>query len=137
MISIDTKGGSIIVCLFHWFVDIRDDRESKATAKLQNYIGIIQKQYQKNLDGQIDQEVLCDVAKNLRSWHTKYNLLELDYDEVKVIQEDNSSAISQRKLYNSYFEKNICMHILETLSYLYLLMPHYLNWDSAIQCNSM
>ena len=86
----------IISCLFVWFVDIRGERESRATAKLQHYKRRIQKQYQKILDRQIDQVVICDVAKNLHNWHTKYNLLELNYNEVKVIQEDNPSAISQR-----------------------------------------
>ena len=74
----------------------KDGGESKATAKLLNYLSNIKERYQKNLEEQIDEEIICDVAKHLRGWDTKYDLLELDFDEVKVIKEDNSSAISQR-----------------------------------------
>ena len=66
---------------------------SKATAKLQKYISDIQEQYQKHLDEQIDSEIICDVAKHLHSWDAKYNLLNLDYDKVKVIKEENSSSV--------------------------------------------
>ena len=76
------------------FVDIRGG--SEATEKLQRYVCSIQEQYQKNLDEQIDQEIICNVAKHLHNWDTKYDLLKLDYDEVKVIKEENSSVRSQR-----------------------------------------
>ena len=76
------------------FVDIRGG--SEATEKLRRYMCSIQEQYQKNLDEQIDQEIICDVAKYLHNWDTKYDLLKLDYDEVKVIKEENSSVMSQR-----------------------------------------
>ena len=74
----------------------KDGGESKATAKLLNYLSSIQEQYQKNLEEQIDQEIICDLGKGLHSWDTKYDLFELDFDEMKVIKEENSSAISQR-----------------------------------------
>ena len=74
----------------------KDGSESKPTAKLLNYLSSIQEHYQKNLEEQIDQEVICDVAKYLHGWDTKYHLLELDFGEMKVIKEENSSAISQR-----------------------------------------
>jgi len=64
--------------------------------KLQNYLGKISEQYQKNLDEQIDQEIICETAKSLNDWDAKYDLLELDYDEVKVIKKDNDSVILQR-----------------------------------------
>ena len=80
-----------------WCIEItRDGGESKATAKLLKYLSSIQEQYQKNLEEQIDEEIICDVAKHLHGWDTKYDLLVLDFDEMKVINEDNSSAISQR-----------------------------------------
>ena len=74
----------------------KDGGESRATTKLLNYLSSIEEQYQKNLEEQIDEEVICDVANYLHGWDTKYDLLDLGFDEVKVIKEDNSSAISQR-----------------------------------------
>ena len=74
----------------------KDGGESKATAKLLNYLSSIQEQYQNNLEEQIDQEIICDVAKDLHNWDTKYDLFELDFGEMKVIKEENSSAVLQR-----------------------------------------
>jgi len=69
---------------------------SKASAKLQNYLCFIPEQYMESLDEPINQEIICEAAKNLEGWDVKYYLLELDYDEVKDIKIDNSSAKSQR-----------------------------------------
>ena len=78
-----------------WFVDTGNG--NRANTKLQKYISSIQKHYQKNLEGEIDQEIICEVAKYLQNWDTKYDLLELIYCEVKIIKEENvSSVISQR-----------------------------------------
>ena len=80
-----------------WCIEItKDAGESKGTAKLQSYLSSIHDRYQKNLEEQIDQEVICDVAKDLHGWDAKYDLLELNFGEVKVIKEDNSSAILRR-----------------------------------------
>ena len=90
-----------ITIYFIWLADIRDGSERKATAKLLKYLRCIQEQYQKNLDEQIDQEILSDVAKHLHNWDTKCDLLELDYKEVRVIKEESSSFLSQRYYYSS------------------------------------
>ena len=74
----------------------RNEDDSKASAKLRKYISRIQEQYQNNLDTQIDQKIIRAVAKHLRGWDTKYDLLELDYDEVRDIKEENSSVDLQR-----------------------------------------
>ena len=86
------------------------ERGSRASTKLQNYISSIQEQYQKNLERQIDQEILYDVARHLHNWETKYDFLELDYNEVKVIKEENSSIHSQRYYYNSFFFNKMHAH---------------------------
>ena len=69
------------------------DQESE---KLKNYLSQIPEQFHKNLDEQIDDEIVCDIAKSLSGWSEKYDLLELSYDGVKDIKMENSSAKSQR-----------------------------------------
>ena len=84
-----------------WFVDTtRYGDDSKSSTKLRKYISSIQEQYQKNLEEQIDKEIIHVVAKKLHNWDVKCDLLELDYNEVKDIKEENSSVSLQR--YNFY-----------------------------------
>ena len=74
----------------------KDGGESKTTANLRIYLSSIQEKYQENLEEQIDQEIVYDIAKTLQNWEANYDLLKLDLDEVKVIKEKNSSVLSQR-----------------------------------------
>ena len=95
--STQFSGCHIITVNLIWFVDTtRNGDSSKASAKLQKYISRILEKYEKNLEEQIDKEVIRVVAKNLHNWDAMYDLFELDYNEVKDIKEENSSVSLQR-----------------------------------------
>ena len=68
----------------------------KATLKLKKYLSAIKEQYKKNLEKQVDEKIVCEIARKMHDWDTKYDLLELDCDEVNVIKEENSSVKLQR-----------------------------------------
>ena len=63
---------------------------------LKYYLSQIPEQFHEYLDEQIDDEILCKTAESLTGWRYKYDLLELNHNEMKGIELDYNSAESQR-----------------------------------------
>ena len=72
---------------------IENNRESE---NLKYYLSQIPERFHENLDEEIDDEILSKTAESLTGWIYKYDLLELNDDEMKAIKSDNDSAESQR-----------------------------------------
>ena len=72
---------------------IEKNRESE---NLKYYLSQIPEQFHKNLDEEIDDNILCKSAESLAGWRYKYDLLDLNDSEMKRIEQDNDSAELQR-----------------------------------------
>ena len=72
---------------------IENNRESE---NLKYYLSLIPERFHKNLDDEIDDEILSKTAESLTGWIYKYDLLELNHNEMEGIKFDNDSAESQR-----------------------------------------
>ena len=73
--------------------EIENNRESE---NLKYYLSQIPEQFHENLDDEIDDEILNKTAESLTGWIYKYDLLELNHNEMEGIKFDNDSAESQR-----------------------------------------
>ena len=89
----------LIIAYLSCVVEIAQDEteNNRESENLKYYLNQIPEQFHKNLDEQIDDEILCKTAENLTGWRYKYDLLEFNNDdEMKRIEIDNNSAESQR-----------------------------------------
>ena len=87
----------LIITYLSCVVEIVQDFENNMESEnLKYYLTQIREQFHENLDKQIDDEILCKTAESLTGWRYKYDLLELNDDEMKGIELDNNSAESQR-----------------------------------------
>ena len=88
----------IIIKYLSCVVEIVQDQieNNMESENLKYYLSQIPEQFHKNLDEQIDDEILCKTAECLTGWIYKYDLLELTHKGMKAIELDNNSAESQR-----------------------------------------
>ena len=76
---------------------VQDEIENNMESEnLKYYLSQIPEQFHENLDKQVEDEVLSNTAESLTGWRYKYDLLQLNEDDMKVVEQDNNSAESQR-----------------------------------------
>ena len=74
-----------------------DQNESKESEKIKNYLSKIPEKFHKNLDEPIDEEIVCKVAESMKQdWIANYDILELSFNKLKDIQQENNLAKFQR-----------------------------------------